>query len=71
MKKFYYFASAVLLALCTSCGDDNDDPQDPGNNPGGNGSGPTPPQEYVEEPENDPSITHDFDITDPQPTVLR
>ena len=65
MKKFYYFASAVLLALCTSCGDDNDDPQDPGNNPGGNGSGPTPPQEYVEEPENDPSITHDFDITDP------
>ena len=65
MKKFYYFASAVLLALCTSCGDDNDDPQDPVNNPGGNGSGPTPPQEYVEEPENDPSITHDFDITDP------
>lgn len=62
MKRFYYLACASILALCTACGDEEEKPQEAGSS---SGNGSTPGQEYVEEPENDPSINHDFDISDP------
>lgn len=65
MKKFYYLACAALIAFCSACGGDDEDPQPQPVTPPSS-SNPAPGGVNNEEPEDPEGITHDFDTKDPK-----
>lgn len=63
MKKICYLACAALIAFCSACGGDDEEPQpQPTTPPAGNTGGLGVDNE---EPENPEGIPHDFDTSDP------